>query len=653
MAILVRKTITVDGVYDIETCNWTEFVVGAVLDRTGFYPYTWRREEDYFNALISRSGRYWAHNGGRYDVLWFLNHVRRSRLRAVCAGQGQRITNAKVGQLTLCDSFALIPKALKKAALIGRYKKQETGLECVCENDCGGYCSISRSMSPLLMRKLIEYLEYDCKSTLSMLDVLSEYAEENDLDLKNTIGGSSWQTAKRLLDLPSATWSWGSRQQSASTLYKWARQAYFGGRTEMFRPLAERGWRYDINSAYPAALAFLELPDGIPREVYNRDARKAWKDGLEGLYRAIIDVPEMHIPPLPIRGKLRLIYPWGRIEGVWAANEIRYAESIGCRIIRIDSGLVWSSRRRIFAPLMDRLWRLRDDAGPKSPIGIWLKWFANSLTGRLAIRPEGETLIIGELNGYGFKPCPADWNCHRGRLHGSTRSRCCEHHCNKQCGVTLPLGNWGQSYGIFVKSKWQISDSAHIHYAAYLTAHARITLHRQLVDDDCGGYSTVYCDTDSCFSIVERVNNIGNALGQFKVEGIFEPDNWEDNKYSTLEQLWERDDDNVHAQNGYVGLAPKTYSYFDMYKQNAASKGIEDAVKNFSSISAGASIKMDRGVKPIRSALKDDDDFFSRKLISRRVLSNEDELGVRWYGDRWLGPDGVTHPDRSEVKGYG
>lgn len=622
-------------------------MVGAIYDRTGFYPYTWRHETDYFNALCAREGQYWAHNGGRYDVLWFLNHIRHARMRAVCSGQGQRITNARVGKLTLCDSFALVPMSLSKGALLGKYKKSETGLECQCGQHCGGYCSITRSMSPSLMRRLIEYLEMDCKATLSMLDSLSEYCEENDLDLKNTIGGSSWQTAKRTLGLGKADWSWGARRQSASTLYKWARLAYFGGRTQLFRPIAETGWRYDINSAYPAALASLELPDGIPRELHNRDARIAWRNGLEGLYSAVVNVPEMHIPPLPTRGKLRLVYPWGLIEGVWAANELRYAEEIGCRVERIDSALVWSDRRRIFAPLMERVWGLRDKAGPKSPMGTWLKWFANSLTGRLAIRPEGETIVIGELNGYGFRACPADWDCRRGRLHGAGNRRCCEHACTKKCGATLPLGVWGQGFGIFVKSKWQIADSAHIQYAAYLTAHARITLHRQLVDDNCGGYSSVYCDTDSCIAIVERINNVDDRkLGAFKFEGGFRPAPGHE----------------IHSQSGWVGAAPKTYSYLDDNigprpdyiggEHHAASKGIEDAAKNFSTLLQGGKIEMNRGVKSLRSALRDDDDFFSRKSISRRVLSNEDENGVQWFGDRWLGPDGVTHPVRSELKGH-
>lgn len=614
-ALLERKSIQVDGVYDIETSNWTDFVVGAVLDRTGFYPYTWRREGELFDALISRKGRYFAHNGGRYDALWFLNHVRSAKLRAICNGQGQRLTNVKVGGLILCDSYALVPMPLKKGAALGKVLKKETSLPCVCGSTCGGYCSITRTMPVSHLRQLIEYLEYDCLATLSMLDSLTEFAETNDLDLQYTIGGSSWATARRLLDIPSADWSWGARRQSASTLYSFARQAYFGGRTQVFRPRADYGWRYDINSAYPAALASLRLPSGCHKELFNGAARKAYRDGLEGLYRANVYVPECHIPPLPVRGQLRLQYPFGNISGIYAGNELRYAEEMGCRILRVDACLAWSSSEVVFGPLLNRLWDLRDKAGKKSPYGTWLKWFANSLTGRLAIRPEGETIFVGEQKG-SIRACPADWDCRGGLGHGS-QTGCCFHRCTKRCGATLPLAEWGQSFGVYVRPRWQIADSAHIHYAAYLTAHARITLHRQLVGDGASGYSTVYCDTDSCICIVERIDNIGKGLGQFDNEGEF---------------------------GGWNCLAPKTYDYFDQHGEvHSASKGVEDAQRNFGLLARGESVNMSRGVKSLRSAIKDDN-FFVRKSLSRSVLGTTDINDVRWYGDRWLGPDGVTHP---------
>lgn len=592
------------------------------------------------DLLLSLEGRFFAHNGGKFDVLWFLNHVRMRGLKATCYAQGQRLTNVRVGKLILCDSYALIPMSLEKGAGLGRYAKSTTGLDCVCDSACGGYCSIKRTMSVAAMRRLVDYLEVDCRATLSMLDGVIDYCDRNDLDLQYTIGGSSWTTAKRWLGLSAADWTWGSRGQSASTLYQFARQGYFGGRTQVFRPLAESGWRYDVNSAYPAALATLALPTGQPIERWGSAAARAYANGEEGIYRARIRVPQCHIPPLPTRGHLRLVYPTGTIDGIWAANEIRYAEENGCRVQRIDTGLCWDSSHVVFASLCKYVWELRDKAGPKTTLGTWLKWFANSLTGRLAIRPEGETIVIGTNLSTGFKSCPADFDCKNGARHGSTSKRCCEHLCTKRCGATLPLGDWGQNFGVFVKHRWQIADSAHVHYAAYLTAHARIALHRQLTDDEADGYSAVYCDTDSCYSITERVNNIGPALGQFKKEGTFEP------------LPVDVEGDATEHRYGFISLAPKTYRYHAFSddgksKTSVASKGVEANAVNFARLIRGESVTTNRGVKSIRSASRDGD-FFVRKSITRSVLGTEDVNGVRWFGDRWLADDGVTHPQHME-----
>ena len=46
-----------------------------------------------------------------------------------------------------------------------------------------------------------------------------------------------------------------------------------------------------------------------------------------------------------------------------------------------------------------------------------------------------------------------------------------------------------------------------------------------------------------------------------------------------------------------------------------------------------------------------EDEFFTRKFISRRCLDTTDENGVKWYGDRYLGPDGVTHPLEDKLNG--
>jgi len=41
------------------------------------------------------------------------------------------------------------------------------------------------------------------------------------------------------------------------------RQAYYGGRTEVFKPYVAKGYQYDVNSSYPAGM-IQPMPVGRP-----------------------------------------------------------------------------------------------------------------------------------------------------------------------------------------------------------------------------------------------------------------------------------------------------------------------------------------------------------------------------------------------------
>lgn len=205
----------------------------------------------------------------------------------------------------------------------------------------------------------------------------------------------------------------------------------------------------------------------------------------------------------------------------------------------------------------------------------------------------------------------------------------------------------GHASGVWSRRRFQIADSAHVHYAAYLTAHARVQLHRQLTDygnDD--GWSAVYCDTDSCYSVTPRTHNVGEGLGEWDYEGEFAPG---------------VDEEGNRHDYGFAALAPKTYAYLDVKRRqlHARSKGVYlgDAeqptviAQNWDTLVNGGSVTMARGVKSLRSALREDDDFFTRKSITRRVLGTEDVHGVRWFGDRYLGDDDCTHPINAQDGG--
>lgn len=594
---LLRSTITVDGVWDIETEAWEHFVVGA-LYRPGqkTVVYSFAKESEFVDLLIGLKGTYWAHNGGRYDFLWLIKHLVARQIPFRISMSGSSVAGLFVGDAIFRDSARLIPMSLDKASEIGSVRKMDgTGLPCRCNDDCGGYCSIRRDMLRRDMFTLVEYLIADCRATYSMLDTVATLAERWDLDLKSTIGASAWATVKRL-GAPVA--EWGGRKKTFVTRdYNDARKGYFGGRTQVLRPFAENYHAHDIISAYPAALASLELPTGERRRLYGDEASAAFASGRLGIYCAIVHVPECFLPPLPVRGKSRIGFPIGKFRGWWTALELQTALFRGATIRSVTEALVWSEREMVLAPFCRHVWSLRDAAGPKTSLGTWLKLYANSLTGKLASRPQVERIVSDPS---AKLICPADFDC-QGVMCGMG---CCPHRaCTGQCGRVTPIAD---GVPIFVRKFSQLSECSHVEWAAYLTAWTRT----KLIDFAGSGDDGIYCDTDSWKCLEPKTRGIGTALGDFKYEGrrlIFE------------------------------SRAPKTYMEVDEDGVvSGASKGIPDAVRNFHRLSEG--VLVNRGVDTFKTAARKGD-FFARKNLTRAI--NPDGLT---FGDRRLRSDGRTYP---------
>ena len=501
-----RRDIAIDAVWDIEAESWDKFVVGGLLYCDGHYrQFSWKEQTDMVDALLEIDGTVWAHFGGGYDMKWVLDILGPRGVKAKITHAGARIVSIRVGRTLFCDSFALAPMSLAKFTKGLANKKTRLDFPCVCGKECGGYCSIKRNMPGTMMRQLCKYLKDDCLALMAALENLQKYAAINKLDLGMTIGGSAWRNAKRTLELDGAEWGSGD--------YSFARKAYFGGRVQLLRQgLIPRAWEYDVNSMYPWSLRSFELPIGSRSKVFGKDAQAAFHRGEPGIYSATVDVPTMHLPPLPYRyDKARAVaYPTGAFYGIWTAPELAYAKSLGVKVTILE-GLVWESKRVIFKAWIDRLWSLRKGApgGKKSPIGEWLKLFMNSLTGKFGANPDHERLCMNPTEVKGCRCLCAD--C------GKSARRCkCPLFRVERC----KCNPWRQvSDYVWAQREWRIDECAHVHWAAYLTSQARVAWHKQAIADGVGGRSVIYGDTDSLFADKERTGNIGKDLGQWDCAG--------------------------------------------------------------------------------------------------------------------------------------
>jgi DNA polymerase family B len=352
----------------------------------------------------------------------------------------------------------------------------------------------------------------------------------------------------------------------------------------VFRTQADSGHRYDIHSSYPAALANVSLPEGEGKDCDAREAARAFASGREGIFGALVYVPEMAIPPLPVRTDERLLYPWGPVTGAWTGLTLRNAVAHGCRVMRIDWGYVWASSRPVLAPYAERVWRLRANAESRNEKdwAAWYKWLANSLTGKLAQRPEHESLDF----------IPAG-------------DRCPALEFDAPIIKDTELGVW-----IAVPSV-RVDACAYVQWAAYLTSYAHRELHTQLLHAKV----PLYCDTDSVYAKNKLTRRIGPELGEWGYEG---------------------------SLFGWRAPAPKVYRYVnDAGEETVKGKGYSGLDgPGFLALLAGAKWHTDRGVHGLRTAMRKGDGLFQRKNLSRALKATPG-----WVGGRELDSDGIgTRP---------
>jgi len=589
------------AVYDIETENWTKYVTGAIRYMDTGHTVVYRDPDKLFDALLRVEGDVWAHNGGKYDHLWFLDLCRTRSIRASVSMAGSRVTRVQVGKLCLRDSYALIPLGLSRAASIaGGASKTSTGLECTCGADCGGYCSIKRGMSNDYYERLEEYLRNDCKVLAEILNSVWRYSTEHGIDLRGTVGGTAWSSAKGSLDLPDAGWDRGAD-------YYLARAGYFGGRCEVYQTSAREIYRYDIHKSYLSQVSSLELPVGDYHVVASRAACKAFKGEYPGIYTVELDIPRMDIPPLPVRSKRtgRVCWPWGQVFGSWTDLELRYALQRGVQVRAFGPAIVWEEREAILAPWGQDIWALvveeikrlvalgfTPEEAEKQGLPKWLKFIGNSLTGKLGQDPEFDIFTVGDNP----RACNGGDNECDGVQHPP--GRCCRHRCIGACGRWDPVDLFGR---LWSKKTWRIPGCGHIHWAAYLTAAARVELQRQLVH---AGRDAVYCDTDSVYSTRPLDRNLGPGLGEWGFEG------------RGLD--WE-------------ALAPKMYSYLSGPDFECHMKGISKRDRlSWEAFKAGETLTDTRGVKSLKQAARGDS-WFSRKILERSRQGIQGWVGSRLH----------------------
>jgi hypothetical protein len=553
------------GYYDIEAAHWDTYVCGALLRPGATAPeFFWHDPSTLLDGMLETPGVEWrAHFGGRYDALLLLTLAARAGWTIRVTTRGASVLRARISRpgskradIVLTDTFGLAPVGLAKlSTAAGGVQKGKLDFREVDENP---------KMQPgsPLGRRLAEYLGAD---VLALRDGDTAWRqvlrEVGGVEPSLTLGSTAWRSALRHLEKCGEDVSEPMRLGQ----YDAGRAGYYGGRVEVFQTAAPSVYRYDRNSSYPAALTLQPVPVG--RRRYSR----SW-NGEEGTVWARVHVPETRHPPLPVRLKGRLVYPHGTFDGVWSAVELRHAMAHGARIEAIHSARIAAKTSSALRDWCLTVWAARVERPAWNGL---LKLFANSLTGKLAQRPERADVAYVPLEKL---PKGAEL-------------------------LTAPKD--GMAW--YRKERLQLSPCARPEWAAYLTAEARCELHRQL---EAAGDQSAYCDTDSVYSRAPLARNLGADLGQWKFEGT--GDGW-------------------HAR------APKLYRYASDGKDVVKARGQRGlTAEGYERLTAPRrpgeetpTWTTDAGVESLLSTLSDGEVSFRRQIISRGVRDIDGWCGGR------------------------
>lgn len=441
-------------------------------------------------AILARSNRscvWYAHSAEgeadhAYLLPWVVEYLAdQPKARAELIMQGQRVIGLVVHtpdrqRVELRDSHALLPRDLHSLAA------------AIAPDVAAPAVGIQRPV-PFDRRRAADVAR--CHQTATAL--LAVLVRARGL-IRDAFGvGVGWtigSTAMRAFrhQLPADAMYW----RLAPKVETWIRRAYHGGLVALttINRTAD-ATSIDVNSMYTSIMR-RGVPYGTPTRVYAEVA------GRPAFYRCDCLVPDdLRIPFLPYDDEAgRVLWPRGRFITTISSDEVLYARARGCRVDVLD-GYVFPGLVYPFEAWANQLEQLRATyrGGAMEQI---VKLFQNALYGKFGTRPTATQyrLYAGDV--------PDGWAPMVDPITGEISDLIC---CREQA----------------VDVAYQ-----HVHWAAWITAQARLKLMAAI--DAIGARDVLYCDTDSVtarsVAIVNAVMSgaivTGEKYGQWKVEHQYE-----------------------------------------------------------------------------------------------------------------------------------
>ena len=363
------------GVYDIETdINDDSIFACGFYDGMNYWCFQGDDCAERFIGFIYRSkyGGYtfYAHNGGRFDTTFLMPAFRNLGIRTESAFSGGRMIILSIAKrrmpITFADSYALMQGSLLNllSSFGVEHQKGEIDFKNIRKSD-----------------EWIPYLENDVMGLHELLEIFWRFFSPWNAGLGITISQQAMSTFRRTIDY---------RIPAYPELEGFIRQAYFGGRVEVFKRFGENLFYYDFNSLYPDVMRNNEMPVGKPTEVQG----DRYADDEIGFAKAVIKAPDgLRIPILGYKNNGKLIFPLGRFSGVWDVAELRKAQDYGYEVA-FKNGVKFSGMP-MFKDYVDIFYKMKEDnRGINIPKFTLAKLSSTSLYGKFGESREKESVVM-------------------------------------------------------------------------------------------------------------------------------------------------------------------------------------------------------------------------------------------------------------------
>lgn len=552
-------------VADIESFEWIHLVTVMCTNGDALWDFSVTREnyekkghelaaqevlERFFEFLLGdgKNKTIYAHFGGKFDFLFFLNFLlfRPETFRVesmiprgsglLCFDVYVELGNDKKVKLTFRDSSAFLPFSLK--SITKNFKVESMKMDW----------DHSKTL-PYATPKLIEYCGVDCLGLHQSIEKYFSWPIIKRAGAASTIAGQAMRVLRTMIDV--------EIYSLTPLVDQFVRGAYFGGRTEIFKPLfgtehgyddvvkrrlpkrfdrkglwviskvprrartslrglKRRSWArpktrlrppmlccVDVNSLYPTVMRDPPKVGNIPQEYparFKYMTHEYEPDSL-GFYDAEVEVPpDMYVPPLgvvwKVDGHSKFIFPAGRFTGRWSTLELEYAKSVGVKVLRTGEGAIFDSGGNFFKRYVDELYEIREQSKKDSVDNVLAKLLLNSCYGRFGLRVDREGLVV-DVGQDGLSET------------------------EDKKGFVLEQGDKKMRLG---RVPNHLETFNNVAVAAWVTSSARVFMHRSIMR--AGGNALFYMDTDSMFEpkphkdskwrTVKRADEKG--LGGLKIE---------------------------------------------------------------------------------------------------------------------------------------